>query len=218
METHNKIHIGCGQTILPGWSNYDNSPSVRLARLRWLPGVMRRLGLVSRASSDFIGMARSGGIRYCNAAKRIPQTDGVVDAIYTSHMLEHLSRVQARRFLSECMRVLRPGGELRISVPSLAVLCRNYADMGDADRFFASLHVEARPIEGVLDLLRLWWAGHRHHQWMYDGPSLARLLESCGFVRVRVVTQGETSLDLMAGVDLTERAEESVYVECLKAL
>jgi hypothetical protein len=53
-------------------------------------------------------------------------------------MLEHLDRHEARLFLAEAMRVLRPGGVLRLAVPDIRQLVQNYMTTGDADEFVAS--------------------------------------------------------------------------------
>ena len=48
-----------------------------------------------------------------------PWQDGTVDEIVASHILEHFSKADGERFLDECYRVLRRGGELRIAVPDM---------------------------------------------------------------------------------------------------
>ena len=67
----------------------------------------------------------------------LPFADGTFDAVYHSHVLEHLPKTEAPVFLKECLRVLKPGGVLRIAVPDLERICRLYlefldrADAGD---------------------------------------------------------------------------------------
>ncbi len=48
------------------------------------------------------------------------------DAVYHSHVLEHLGRGQAAALLRECFRVLRPGGILRVVVPDLESIAQLY--------------------------------------------------------------------------------------------
>lgn len=56
----------------------------------------------------------------------LPFDDNTFQAVYHSHVLEHLSRSQAPIFLQECVRVLAPGGVLRVAVPDLENIARLY--------------------------------------------------------------------------------------------
>lgn len=56
----------------------------------------------------------------------IPAITESVDIVYHSHMLEHLSAEDGKSFLTECFRVLKPKGILRIAVPDLECICREY--------------------------------------------------------------------------------------------
>src|SRR5690349_21176406 len=56
----------------------------------------------------------------------LPFAAGAFEVVYHSHVLEHLSREQARFLIAECFRVLRPGGFLRVAVPDLETICRLY--------------------------------------------------------------------------------------------
>lgn len=56
----------------------------------------------------------------------LPYSSESFDACYHSHVLEHVTREQAERLISECFRVLAPGGVLRVAVPDLEVIARNY--------------------------------------------------------------------------------------------
>jgi crotonobetainyl-CoA:carnitine CoA-transferase CaiB-like acyl-CoA transferase len=48
---------------------------------------------------------------------------------------------------------------------------------------------------------------------MYDGRSLSKLLCDAGFAAVSIMPPGKTNITDPGGLDLEERAEESVYVE-----
>ena len=47
----------------------------------------------------------------------LPWSDNSVDLIYSSHFIEHITHSQARRFLIECFRILKPAGIIRIAFP-----------------------------------------------------------------------------------------------------
>lgn len=52
--------------------------------------------------------------------------DASFDAVYSSHTIEHFDRTGARRFLTECHRVLKSGGILRLVTPDLEGIVRTY--------------------------------------------------------------------------------------------
>lgn len=72
-----------------------------------------------------------------NLNKGIPFPDNYFDAVYHSHVLEHFTKEDAEEFIKECHRVLIPGGIIRIAVPDLEQISKNYleflesADGGD---------------------------------------------------------------------------------------
>jgi len=51
--------------------------------------------------------------------KSLPFSDNCVNAIFTSHVLEHLDDESLIFLLKECYRILKPKGILRISVPDM---------------------------------------------------------------------------------------------------
>jgi SAM-dependent methyltransferase len=133
--------------------------------------------------------------------------------VYTSHMLEHLDRKEAQRFLAEARRVLAPGGIIRVAVPDLALLVRSYTVSGDADTFISGMHIAQDRPTGPARRIKAALTGPRNHLWMYDGQSLADLLRRAGFSNVCTMPAGSTRIPDPAGLDLSERAEESIYVE-----
>lgn len=56
----------------------------------------------------------------------LPFSNESIDVCYSSHVLEHLRKEEADYFLLECKRVLKKGGVLRLVVPDLEAICRNY--------------------------------------------------------------------------------------------
>lgn len=213
--TEIRVNIGCGTTPTPGWRNYDNSMTVRAAR-----SMLLRLALVlirqNRGREDYMRIIKDSDIRWANATRRIPEADRSIDVIYTSHMIEHLSRSELSRFLEEAKRVLKPGGILRAVVPDLDIHVRDYSEHGDPDRFVKELCMAIEPPNGIFGKLRHAFVGERHHLWMYNGESLSRRLLSAGFVDARVVPTGTTTIPDPGSLDLREREHESTYVEAVR--
>jgi len=211
-----RLNVGCGATPTPGWINFDNSPSVRVARFPALAVALRGLRLVPAPSAQLAELGRSGSVRFANAAVRIPCADAAAEAVYSSHMIEHLDRTEARAFLAEVRRVLRPGGVVRIAAPDLFRLVSEYLENGDADRFIAGSHMGLDRPEGMRAWVKWALVGPRHHLWMYDGDSLTGLLEAAGFADAAALPAGATRIAEPGQLDLWERASESVYVEAVR--
>lgn len=55
-------------------------------------------------------------------------SSGSIETVYASHVFEHVPLGSAASTLSGIRRVLKPGGELLVSVPDLEVLCRALLD------------------------------------------------------------------------------------------
>jgi predicted SAM-dependent methyltransferase len=90
-------------------------------------------------------------VRAWDVARPLPFADGAFDAVYHSHLLEHLPRTSATAFLRECRRVLKPGGILRVVVPDLEGIARQYLlALKDAAE---DAHAEDRHQWAVMELL-----------------------------------------------------------------
>jgi len=61
----------------------------------------------------------------------IPYCDETFDFVYHSHILEHFSHKRGKFFLEECFRVLKAGAPLRIVIPDLEGIARNYVQALD---------------------------------------------------------------------------------------
>jgi predicted SAM-dependent methyltransferase len=208
-----RVNIGCGQSPTPGWRNYDNSLSVRLARRPLLAGLCERAGLIGRNQREFIAFAKAHRIEWADSTKHIPLPAGSVEVLYSSHMVEHLDSEEARSFLAEARRVLKPGGVIRLALPDLRKLVDYYQATGDADEFLHRTYLCHRKPKSLVERLKQALVGNREHYWMYDAASLTKLLASAGFVNVRVLPAGRTHIADPGGLDLYERDDESVYVE-----
>src|SRR5680860_1111425 len=86
------------------------------------------IGCGNNIHTDWINMDLfpSSGIKKINVKKRLPFLDDEVDVIYHSHLLEHLEKQDAMKFMLECHRILKHNGIMRIAVPDLQAICKQY--------------------------------------------------------------------------------------------
>ena len=103
--------------------------------------------------------------------------DKTVDLIYTCGSFEYFDREKAPLVLKEWKRVLKVGGQLKISVPDFQSIVKVYVNNKDVDGI------------GILGPLYGKWqvnAGHHvYHKTVYDFVSLKNMLENSGFSKVK---------------------------------
>jgi predicted SAM-dependent methyltransferase len=71
-------------------------------------------------------IATGPGVITCDLRTRLCFADDVFDGVYHSNVLEHIEHCRAPSFLRECLRVLKPGGVLRVVVPDMEGIARAY--------------------------------------------------------------------------------------------
>jgi predicted SAM-dependent methyltransferase len=210
------INIGCARSPTEGWKNYDNSPAIMLSNSPLKYFLAKSLGLLNNDHIENVAFLRKNKIEFSDATQKIPLPDNSVIALYSCHMLEHLSRDGALKFLNEARRVLSDNGVIRIAVPDLEKVIADYNVNKSADHFMQKMLVNAPPISSVKEKINLFISGYRHHQWMYDEESLISILVKQGFRNVTVQSNGKTFIKEVGKLNLFERSEESVIVEAIK--
>ncbi|KPA14083.1 type 11 methyltransferase, partial [Candidatus Magnetomorum sp. HK-1] len=91
--------------------------------------VMLNLGCGRSYHQDWINIdIQSSGPNVIahNLFHGIPYPDDSVDIIYHSHVLEHMPKKFAPVFMKECFRVLKKGGIIRVVIPDLEQIVREY--------------------------------------------------------------------------------------------
>ncbi len=90
-----KIHLGCGNTYLPGYVNIDSS---------------RNEGAIRDIKADLYADVRE-----------LEYQSGSVDEVRSHHLLEHFSRQEALVLLAQWHDWLRVGGRLVIETPDISL-------------------------------------------------------------------------------------------------
>lgn len=239
------LNLGCGLKISNDANviNIDWSVYLRLSRIP----------LVKYLATYFLDNDRakrikslSENIMVYNLAHGIPFGENSVDAVYHSHLLEHLDASVALLFLEEIFRVLIPGGIVRIVVPDFELLVREYIAnveecklkpelMFDHDQFLVPLIEQCVRREaygtsqqsGIRRFLENFLFGDARrrgetHQWMYDRFNLQAKLQATGFTEIRVLEYNSSGIEnwhcfgLDTNQDGTQYKLCSLYMEARK--
>jgi predicted SAM-dependent methyltransferase len=190
-----KINIGCGLSGISGWHNLDNSPTITLSRVPLAGRILK----LPRWPRD---------VRRYDVRKGLPFPDGSVRCIYSSHTFEHFTYAESLALAKDCFRVLERGGTIRIAVPDLGLIVKEYLSNSEplASHLFLSrlaLH------HSFQDLVH---AGSNHSQ-MFDERSLVHLLATAGFPGPEVSSFRQSAIPEIEQIELDVRKGESLYVE-----
>jgi SAM-dependent methyltransferase len=198
------VNLGSGLSVAPGWIHVDGSLNALVSR--WPKGL---LNVLYQWSDNRQWFSREQYVRILTQHRfvhhrmqyGVPFGDETVDAIYSSHALEHIFLEEAEALLHDAYRALKQGGLIRIAVPDLEFVLGLYqsGSKEQALDFFFS-----RNSSGYLN----------HHHYMYDFELLESLLEKVGFIEVERCgfRQGN-----MRDVNILDsRPEETLFVEARK--
>jgi len=124
-----------------------------------------------------------------------PLPAGSIDFIYSEHFIEHLSLADGAALLTECRRVLAPGGVVRLSTPDLRMLVEQYL-AGEVREWRDMGWEPATPCDLVNEGLRNWG-----HCYVYDGPKLMAVLRAAGFSAVARCRWGQSGHAALVGLE-----------------
>ncbi len=145
----------------------------------------------------------------------LPIRSDIVSFIHCEHFLEHLEYPNdARTFLQECFRALRPGGEFRLIVPDANKYISAYAtrdknfwlslsDLGGATEKFST----------VVEIMNQAFRMGGEHRFAYDKKTLSHILYQAGVKKIE-----ESNYSPKDKIDLGDswRLTESLYVTAEK--
>ncbi|MDL2284122.1 tetratricopeptide repeat protein [Oxalobacter sp. OttesenSCG-928-P03] len=152
-----KLHLACGTAYKDGWINIDNNSynNIQKLDLNW------------------------------DLRMPLPFPDNSVDYVFNEHFLEHLTVEEGLSSLKDFLRVLKPGGVMRIAMPDLEEIVRAYLDENWKENYKAGFEKFGLTfIQTRAELINInfrWWG----HQWLYDWEELERRLKEAGGEKIK---------------------------------
>ena len=195
-----RLHFGAFNCPRDGWTNTDVTPHLRVARV---PGLAWALHKIRRMSDVRYAEHRAGvfrRLRYLDVTRDWPFQSNRFEAVFSSHVLEHLPLRGARVCLTESYRCLQPGGVLRIAVPDLDKLVAAYRSEQALDwavNFFEANETTEKNM----------------HHFMYCFDSMNAMMREAGF---RQVTRRAFQEGQCPDVQHIDNRPESLFVEAVK--
>lgn len=141
----------------------------------------------------------------------LPFDEHSCEAIYSEHFLEHVEYPHAtQRLLSECRRVLRPGGVFSVGVPDTEWPMSEYLGV-TSDGYFSIAKERWHPdwCRTRMEHLNFHFRQAGEHKFAYDLETLLATLRTAGFVEVR-------AREFCATLDSADRRIGTIYVDCTK--
>lgn len=177
-----RIQYACGPKVLKEWVNVDFYPV----------SVMR----------ERFGMTSEYVYYQVDLCQRQPFPDNSFSHAFAEDFIEHLSQGDSIIFLSECVRVLKKGGVLRLSFPGLeGVLQRHFSAVG---------YREFR--KGIHDAYQ-----HYEHEHFYSREELELVARHLGFSRIQFVTFRGSEHEALRGLETRDKQQDlNIYAELTK--
>jgi SAM-dependent methyltransferase len=209
-----RVNLGCGPDAPAGWINVDGSWNAWFSNHGRIRKVLELVGVIRKD----LGARWNVRPLVHDLTKPLPFEANSVSAIYGSHVLEHLYRTEAQALLQDCVRVLRPGGVIRMVVPDLHAMVAHYFESKNRSKYsnqatspadflnerlgFRNL---ARPQGNFVFKLYSNWKDFHSHKYMYDSESLAGYMTIAGFVDVEEKGYCESDIPNIAEVEREDR-------------
>ena len=190
-----KIHFGCGWNFLEGWDNTDMVIPPNLTK------------------------EQEAHIKIIDVTKTLPYESDSVDFIFHEHMIEHIDEVDGYNFLTECYRVLKPGGVMRLSCPSIDGAMQVYQNWDNVSNEFKEEYgflTKARFINHFIYYEAAGYTGKKFtpeggikyvnnpdywHKYMYDREDFSYKLDYIGFKEVNFVNKHKSQYNELKGLE-----------------
>lgn len=203
------------ETICTKRSKKDRLASARALLSRRTPPFLVNIGCGDEPFQDWVNLDLNPETRadiVWDVRDGLPFPDHSCRFIYNEHFLEHIPVEEGVRFLRECHRALRPGGVVRIGMPSIEDPVRHYYENTWARQSWLEKYGYAwiKTRAEYLNITFRNWG----HQWLYDFEELDRRLREAGFTQIQAVAWGTSKFPELR--ERETRAETALICEAIK--
>ena len=166
------LNVGCGYVSRQGMHAAFQGPDWRELRLDINPQV----------NPDIL----------CSMTDMHPVATNSIDAIWSSHNLEHLQRHEVPVALGEFMRVLRPGGQILTTMPDLQRIAELVANDALEDEAYSSPAGPITPLDMIYGHTPSLARGNQHmaHKTGFTARTLRQHLTDAGVIGVALQREG----------------------------
>jgi glycosyltransferase involved in cell wall biosynthesis/SAM-dependent methyltransferase len=198
-----RLNIGSGPNVFPfeGWINYDredignylkyldwqNEEKTQAYKLEEMPEHQQILAnfIRSKGMIDFrVHDIRTGFSHHA---------DSSIESIYIGQVIEHLNPIyEVPKLLSDCYRMLKPGGVIRLTTPDLDLLIKAYLN-NDMDKFAIEQPEFYKSTDPSSKLAMIMygasgpgctWTNYDGHMFLYTQTSMTAALSAAGFKNI----------------------------------
>lgn len=195
-----KLQLGCGRSFFEGWINTNHTTKPFNLKL-----------YEEKRSEGY-------DIRDLDITKEFPFEDNSIDFIFSEHVIEHVKEKDGINCLSECLRVLKPGGVIRTIAPSREFYeSIRYDDQHPFVKEYAKQIYKREPSIGMANKIYERTMYDQGHHWVPTLEMLKAQHEKVGFKNVISCDYGQSEHDELA-MDMRDglREYESIVVEGIK--
>lgn len=180
------LNVGCGTDYKEGWINIDNNSDHNIEA--------NRLDL------------------NWDLRNSLPFPDDSVDFIFNEHFMEHLTVEEGQAAIKDLMRVLKPGGVMRIAMPDLEEAIEAYQDPHWKENLFLE-KFGLGFVQTKAELINMkfrWWG----HKWLYNWEELERRLKEAGCSKMKRCELRRSKFSELRGLEI--RDESGLIAEITK--
>lgn len=205
------VQYGCGLFAPESWRNFDVSWTLRLQKLPLIGGAFKTDNFPKWPSN----------VEYGDIVKGLPIPAGSAKAIYSSHVMEHLTLNDFRIALKNIHTHLQDGGTFRFVMPDLQYQAKRYVERDDADaayEFMTSTHLgRIHHRKDPIGILRRVFGSGRGHLWLWDYKATEKELAQVGFRNIRRAYYNDSDDEMFKAVEDEGRWEGgTVGIDCIK--